>query len=74
MTSYAQSHTFLCLHPQICIKTSIQSLHLKSEKKSELNELIELEYSKTLSQISHDASKHVFLYLHAQTNFDTLIY
>ena len=39
---------------------------MKSEKKK--TELNELEYSKTPSQMSSYAYKHVFLYLHAQTN------
>ena len=40
---------FLYLHAQTHIKTFIYLSHLKSEKKAELNELSELEYSKTLS-------------------------
>ena len=44
------------------------------KKKTELNELNELEYSKTPSQMTSYAHKHVFLYLHAQTNIDTLLY
>ena len=48
--------------------------HQGWENKIELNELIELEYSKTPSQMSSYAHKHVFLYLHAQTNIDTLLY
>ena len=44
------------------------------KKKTKLNELNELECSKTPSQMSSYAHKHVFLYLHAQTNISTLLY
>ena len=37
------------------------------------NEQNELEYSKTSSQMSKYAQKHVCLYLHAQTNVNLLI-
>ena len=43
-------------------------------KKSELNELSELEYSKTPSQMSSYAHWHAFLYLHAQTRIKTSIH
>ena len=59
---------------QTCIKTIIYLLHLESEKKIRLNELNELEYTKTTSLISSYAHKHVFLYLLAQTNIKTLLY
>ena len=44
------------------------------KNKTYLYELTELECSKTPSQISSSAHKHVFLYLHAQTNINTLLY
>ena len=40
----------------------------------ELNELNELEYSKAPSTMSSYTQEHVFLYLHAQTNINTLLY
>ena len=43
---------------------------LKLEKKTELNELSELEYWKTHSQMS----SYGFLYLHAQTSIKTFIH
>ena len=46
----------------------------KIKKETELNELNELESSKTPSQMSSYAHKHVFLYLHAQTNINTLLF
>ena len=46
----------------------------KIREKIELNELNELKYSNTPSQMSRFAHKHVFLYLHAQTNLNTLLY
>ena len=42
------------------------------KKKTELNELNELECSKTPSMMSSYAHKHIFFYLHAQTNMNTL--
>ena len=39
----------------------------------ELNELNELNCSKTPSQMSSYAHKRVFLYLHAQTSINTLL-
>ena len=42
--------------------------------KTELNELSELKCLKTPSQMSSYANKHVFLYLHAHTNINTLLY
>ena len=75
MSSYAHWHAFLYLHAQTCIKTFIYLSYLEWEKKkTEHNELIELEYWKTLSQMSSYAHKHVFLFLHAQTNMNTLPY
>ena len=65
---------FSYLHAQTCIKTFIHLSHFKSEKQTELNELNELECSKTPSQMSRYAHYHVFLYLHAQTNINTLIF
>ena len=53
---------------------NLQSSHLKSEKKIELNEKNELEYRKTLSQMNSYAPKYVFLNLHAQTCIKTIIY
>ena len=47
---------------------------LNQKKKTELNKLDKLEYSKTPSQMSSYAHKHVFLHLHAQTDIDTLLY
>ena len=44
------------------------------KKKTELNELNELESSKTPSQMSSYAHKHVLLYLHAQTNINALFF
>ena len=49
MSSYAHEYVFLYLHAQTCIKTFIYLSHLKSEKKTELNEL---EYLKTPSQMN----------------------
>ena len=46
----------------------------KIRKINELNELNELKCSKTLSQMSSYAHKHVFFYLHAQTNLNTLLH
>ena len=46
----------------------------KIRKKIELNELNELEYSKAPSTMSSYTQEHVFLYLHAQTNINTLLY
>ena len=44
-------------------------IRLRIRKKNiKLNELIETKYWKTPSQMSSFAHKHVFLYLHAQTN------
>ena len=74
MSSYAHKYVFLYLHAHTCIKTFINLSHLNSIKKTELNELNELEYSKTPSQMSSYAHKHVFLYLHAQTSMNTLPY
>ena len=68
-TSYAHWIAFFYLHAHI--KISIHLSHLKSEKKAELNELSELEYSKTPSQMSSYAQWHAFLYLHAQTSIKT---
>ena len=59
---------------QTCIKTFIHLSHSKSEKQTELNKLNELKCSKTPSQKSSYAAKHVFLYLHAQTFIKTFIY
>ena len=42
MTSYAHRHAFLYLHAQTCIKTFIYLV--QNFKKTELNELSELEY------------------------------
>ena len=39
-----------------------------------LYKINELDYLKTLSKMSSYAHKHIFLYLHAQTNIDTLFY
>ena len=47
---------------------------IKNKKKFKLNELNELEYSKAPSTISSYTQEHVFLYLHAQTNSNTLLY
>ena len=44
----------------------------KKERKTELNELSELECSKSPSQMSSFAHKDVFLYLHAQTNINAI--
>ena len=49
------------------------SIVFKSEKQTELNELNELEHSKTPSKMSGYAEKHVFLYMHAQTNTNMLL-
>ena len=46
----------------------------KIRKKIELNELNELVYSKAPSTMSSYTKEHVFLYLHAQTNINTLLY
>ena len=46
----------------------------KIRKKIELNELHELDYSKAASTMSSYTQEHVFLYLHAQTNINTLLY
>ena len=70
MSSYA----FLYLQAQTSIKTSIHFFDWKSEKKIKLNELHELEYSKAPSTMSSYTQEHVFLYLHAQTNINTLLY
>ena len=64
----------LYLHVQICIKTFFNLSHLKSEKKIELNELSELEYWKTSSQMSSYAHWYPFFYLHAQTSIKTSIH
>ena len=40
----------------------------------ELNELNELEYSKAPSTMSSYTQEHVFLYFHAQSNINTLLY
>ena len=65
------SLVFACLNQNTYISV------LKSEKKSKLNErneLNELEYSKTPSQMSSSAHWHAFLYLHAQTCIKTFIH
>ena len=46
----------------------------KIRKKIELNELNELDYSKAPSTMSSYTQEHVFLYLHAQTIINTLLY
>ena len=59
----------------ICFLNMYQNIyylsHLRLNKETELNEL---ESSKTPSQMSSYAHKHVFLYLHAQTNINTLFF
>ena len=55
MSSYAHEYVFLYLHAHTCIKTFINLSHFNSVKKIELNELNELEYSKTPSQMSSSA-------------------
>ena len=47
---------------------------IKIRKKIELNELNELEYSKAPSTMSSYTQEHVFMYLHAQTNINILLY
>ena len=74
MSSYAHWHAFLYLHTKTCIKTFFHLSHLKSEKKTELNEQIEQEYWNTPSHMSSHAHRHVFLYLHAQTNINTFLF
>ena len=64
----------LYLHAQTCIKTFIYLSHLKSDKKTELNELSKLEYSKTPSQLSSYAHWHAFLYLHTKTCIKTFFH
>ena len=46
----------------------------KIRKKIELNELNELDYSKAASTMSSYTQEHVFLYLHARTIINTLLY
>ena len=58
----------------ICMFKSKHLSVLKSEKKSKLNELNELECPKTPSQMSNSAHWHAFLYLHAQTCIKTFIH
>ena len=79
-------NTLTDLHAQTCFKTFISptfnrhsfhqhSFHqLKIKKKIEVNELSELDYSKAPSTMSSYTQEHVFLYLHAQTNINTLFY
>ena len=50
---------------------NIYSFITFEKKETELNEL---ESSKTPSEMTSYAHKHVFLYLHAQTNINTLLY
>ena len=44
------------------------------KKKTELNELSELKCLKTPSQMNSYAHRYVFLYLHTQSNINTLLY
>ena len=75
ISSYAHWHAFLYFLTSTFIKMFIHSSHVKSEKKkTELNELSKLECSKTPSQMSSYAHKHVSLYLHAKTNINILLY
>ena len=79
-------NTLTDLHAQTCFKTFISptfnrhsfhqhSFHqLKIKKKIEVNELSELDYSKAPSMMSSYTQEHVFLYLHAQTIINTLLY
>ena len=63
---YLQSQHFFYLLDQIK-SNCMYWLHWKSEKnRIEPNELDELQYSKSLNQISSYAHSKVFLYLHAQ--------
>ena len=67
MSSYSHWHVFLYFLAKTFIKILIYLSHLKT-KKTELNNLSELECSKTPSKMSSYAHQHVFLYLHAQTD------
>jgi len=60
---------------KIYIKISIHLFlfEIKKKKKIEFNDLNEIECSKTPSQMSSYVHKHVFLYLHAQTNINPLL-
>ena len=49
-------------------------LFIPFKRETELNELNELEYSKTPSQMSNSAHWHAFLYLHAKTCIKTFIH
>ena len=72
MSSYAHCHVvFACSDKYQNIYSFFR---FKIRKKIELNELNELDYSKAASKMSSYTQEHVFLYLHAQTNMNTLIY
>ena len=68
----------LTCFPVFACSDMYQNIYLfiafKIKKKTELNELNELEYSKTLSQMTSYAPSHAFLYLHAQTCMKTFMY
>ena len=72
MTDYAHWHVFV--FPCSDMYQNIYLSHLKLEKKTALNELKELEYWKTPSQLSSYAHWHASLYLHAQTHIKIFIY
>ena len=63
----------ICLLKHLSIYLLIYCIW-NQKKKIKLSELNELKCSKTPSQMSSCAHKHVFLYLHAQTNINTLFY
>ena len=78
MSSYAHWYAFLYFLAKIYIKIFIhlwKYLFIAFEKKNnELNELNELECSKTPSKMSRYAHEHVFFYLYAQKNVNSLLY
>ena len=72
-----QLYSLTCFSISACLnmyQNIYELIAFEIRNKRQLNELNKLEYSKTPSQMSIYAHKHVFLYLHAQTNMDTLFY
>ena len=64
---------FICLLKQVWKYSFIYHIWNQKEQ-TELSELNELKCSKIPSQMSSCAHKHIFLYLHAQVNINTLLY